>query len=506
MASPLAALLRTSAERYPDRPALAWRQHEWTYRGLSAAAERLAARLPPEVTAGQRVGVLAPNTPALLAGLFAAWCRGAVAVPLSSRWREYELRRVLQDAAPVALISVASHHGYDFADLLAGLLPALPALRSCQLTDDLGEVTGELPGLGALSPEPLAPDVGILLYTSGTTGVAKGALTRARTFVDAAPALNDLLGATPEDVGLFVIPVAHAFGLGTVLAALAAGSLAVLVDSTFSPAAMLEAIRHRRATVLHGSPALFTGFLKLAPRGLSPLRTGFVAGASCPPQVLEQLDRAGLLVLNLYGMTEIGAATCCRPGDPAGVRYTTVGRPLPGYEVRIAGGEHREVQVRGPGATPGYHRLPEQTAAGYDGDWFRTGDLGSLDGSGNLCLSGRAKEVIHVGGLNVFPAEVEGFLLTHPDVLQAAVVGVANERMGEVPQAFVVPRPGAGLTPAALLQFARARIAGYKLPYVIRLLPELPLLASGKPDRAALARSAQEEAHAEPGTRADPAL
>jgi fatty-acyl-CoA synthase len=152
-----------------------------------------------------------------------------------------------------------------------------------------------------------------------------------------------------------------------------------------------------------------------------------------------------------------------------------------------------EVQVRGPYVTGGYFRQPKETAAAFDGDWFRTGDLGAFDKQGNLVLRGRAKEVIQVGGLNVFPAEVEGFLLTHPDVLQAVVVGTPQPLLGEVPRAFVVPRPGSSLTSAGLLRFARQHIANYKLPYGIHLVPELPMLASGKPDRAALARSLSEE-------------
>jgi acyl-CoA synthetase (AMP-forming)/AMP-acid ligase II len=208
--------------------------------------------------------------------------------------------------------------------------------------------------------------------------------------------------------------------------------------------------------------------------------------------VLERFDAANVNILNLYGMTEIGAATCCRPDDPSPIRHQTVGRPLPGYELRIAGGrEEGEVQVRGPHVTLGYHRQPEQWAAALDDGWFRTGDLGSLDDSGNLRIAGRVKDVIHVGGLNVFPAEVEAFLTTHPDVEQAAVVGVVHDTFGERPHAFVVPRPGAQLTSRTLLQFARERIAGYKMPYAIHIVTELPALPSGKTDRAALLQSLQ---------------
>ncbi|HXG12486.1 MAG TPA: class I adenylate-forming enzyme family protein, partial [Gemmataceae bacterium] len=505
MTPTLDELLQASVQRHAGRPALAWEARQMTYRDLGAAAERLAARLPDDL-AGQRVGILAPNTPAFVVALLAAWRRGAVAVPLSARWREYELRRVLPDAEPAALIAIETHRGFSFADLLAAIIPELPTLSRCLLVDPLGEVIGERPGPAQAIPAPLDPEIALLLYTSGTTGAPKGALVRHRTYLDGVPAINAILAATPDDVCLMIIPVAHAFGLEMLVAALAAGSQSVLIDSTFSMGPLLEAMRRYRATLLHGSPALFIAFLKQAAGDRGLLRTGFVAGASCPSEVLARLDAAGLCILNLYGMTEIAAATCCRPDDPAEVRYTTVGRPLPGYTFRVVGGEVGEVQVQGPHVTPGYYRQPEQTAAAHDEGWFRTGDLGSLDDRGNLRIVGRAKEVIHVAGLNVFPAEVEGLLLTHPDVVQAAVVGVPHPTLGEVPQAFVVLRPGTNLAPTALLQFARERIAGYKLPYVIRLLPALPLLASGKPDRIALARIAREEAHAGSSDRVHPAL
>jgi acyl-CoA synthetase (AMP-forming)/AMP-acid ligase II len=486
----LDTLFQTVTQRHPDRLALAWKDREMTYRDLGVTVERLAVRLAGVVDSGHRLGILAPNAPALIAGLFAAWRLGAVAVPLNARWREYELGRILRDAEVTALVSVESYHGYDFARLFSELSPSLPTLRLCLLVDAAGDVTGDLSASAAEWAAPLGPDLGILLYTSGTTGDPKGALTRHQAEVDGARALNDVLGTSAEDVGLLVIPIAHAFGLGCFLAAFAAGALAVLIDSTFSTGPLLAALRRHRATLLHGPPVLFRTLLRAAPPGLATLRNGFVAGASCPPQILEQLDDAGLKILNLYGMTEIGAATCCRPGDSARVRRTTVGSPLPGVTLRIqGGGPIGEVQVRGPSVTPGYYRQPEQTAAALDDGWFRTGDLGGFDELGNLILLGRTREVIQVAGLNVFPAEVEAVLLSHPDVLHAVVVGVPHEAMGEVPHAFVVLRPEADLKPQALLRFMRSRIAGYKLPYMIRMLPELPLLVSGKPDRAALRRS-----------------
>jgi acyl-CoA synthetase (AMP-forming)/AMP-acid ligase II len=486
----LDAVLSDAVRRFGDRPALTLWGQDLSYRELGAAVDRWADRLSNEgVAAGQRVAIVAPNMPCLVVSLLAAWRLGAVALPLNARWREYDLGRALQDAEPSALISVASYQGYSFAEVMPRLLPACcPTVRRCFFMDAMGGAEGELAGPAEGDPEPLEGETALILYTSGTTGAPKGALIRQVAQVDGARAMNDRLSAAPEDVCLFVIPVSHAFGLMCLVAALAAGSQAVMVESTFSPEPMIEAICRHKTTVLHGSPALFASLLKRAPSGLPALRTGFVAGAPCPPPVIERMDGIGMRLLNLYGMTEIGAAASTRAEDSAAVRYSTVGSAFPGFEFRIDADAGGEVQVRGPYVTPGYFRQPAQTAAAFKDGWFCTGDLGSLDEQGNLRISGRAKELVTVGGNSVFPAEVEGFLLTHPDVLQAAVVGVPHAAMGETLQAFVVPRPASGLTPAALLQYARANIAGYKLPYAIELLPELPLLASGKPDRAALRR------------------
>jgi acyl-CoA synthetase (AMP-forming)/AMP-acid ligase II len=463
------------------------------YCELAAAVERLAERLAADVSIGQRVAIVAPNVPALVVGLFSVWRLGGVAVPVNARNREYDLRRTLADARVAAVVSVVSFGGYSFAEVLPRLLPELPAVRRCLFVDEGGTVDHEVEGRGARSTpvdvEPSSSEIALILYTSGTTGVPKGALITHASEVAGAGALNELLAATPDDVSVFVVPIAHAFGMTCFLASVACGGRAVLVDSTFSLEPMVAALQRHAASILHGSPALWSGFLKSASRPLPTLRTGFVAGATCPRGVLQALDGAGLRILNLYGMTEIGAASCCRPADSAHVRYTTVGRPLPGYTVRVT---DDEVQVNGSFVTPGYYKRPDQTAASFENGWFRTGDQGSLDADGNLTISGRTKDVVLVAGHSVFPAEVEGFLLTHPDVLQAVVVGVPHASLGESLRAFVVARHGSGLTPAALLQFARPQIAGYKLPYSIYILPELPALSTGKPDRAALANWAKQ--------------
>lgn len=502
------ALLSDALDRYSERPALAHGDTTLTFGELAAAADRLAAALA--VAPGERVVIVAPNVPALVVAMIATWRAGAAAVPLTARLRRFELGRVLADAEPVAVVSIAAHAGFAVADELRTLAESTPNVRTAIVVDELGELTrrwqrppaaGEWPS-GA---EPGAqPPPAAILYTSGTTGEPKGALVSHGLAVAMAHNLADVLG---DDAGApygLVVPASHAFGLGCLLAGIIAGAAAVLVDATASLDPLVRALHRHDAQVLHGSPALFGRVLRSSTE-LS-LRAGFTAGSLCPPGTLEALDRRSMRVLNLYGMTEIGAAACCRRDDSAEIRYHTVGRALDGYELRIAAGGPDpatataaapeaigEIQVRSRYLVRGYHRRP-WTEAEAAGEWFRTGDLGTIDSAGNLTISGRAKEVVHVGGFNVFPAEVESFLLTNPAIAQAAVIGVAHPVLGEALRAFVAPVPGTALDPRDVIKFARAGIAGYKVPYAVQIVDELPLLASGKPDRRELARTAGPQA------------
>jgi acyl-CoA synthetase (AMP-forming)/AMP-acid ligase II len=372
-----------------DGPAVIAGDRTLTYADLRAAA----------APAGPLVEVVGANTPEFVLGLFAAWNAGATAVPLNSRLREYEL----------------------------------------------GSIRGGLAG-------DVPDDIAAILFTSGSTGVPKGAYLTRDAARHWARCVAEVLGLGPEDrVGL-VIPMSHAFGLATLLSALDAGSAVVLLENERALRAALPAL-----SVLNGSPAVFRALPDLQIRGL-------VGGAAPPRELFARHPR----ILNVYGMTEIGAAAASRPSDPAGPL-----RVLPGYEVRTIDGE---LQVKGIGVTRGYH------GGEPAGEWFATGDLGEIDPHGHVRISGRAREVIHVGGFNVFPAEVENFLLTHPDVTQAAVLGAPHPRMGEVVKAYVVART----TPAELIRFARANIAGYKVPYGIEVRDTLPTLPNGKIDKAAL--------------------
>ena len=470
-------IARLLEEAPADRPALSAGDRVLTY----AELRELSARLEEQLDAagdlrGQRVAFVAPNSPELVAGLFAAWRLGAVAVPLSSRLRERELQLMLADAEPAVVVSVAAHGGYSFAEVLPRILPR--SVRRCLLGAD--EVAFD----ESSSPEALEERVAAILYTSGTTGIPKGVLVKHVREVEGSRFLADTLRLTEDDRCGVIVPISHAFGLTLLHATVAAGAEAILVDSSFSPAPLLRALEAREATVLHGSPTLFRTLLKARPDGLPGIRTGLVAGAPCPSDLLEALDERGTRILNCYGLSETGAVTCVRLDDPPGERHETVGRASPAYQARVTDGE---LEVRGEHLTPGYYRRPDETAEAFRDGWFRTGDLAEID-DGYIRIVGRAKEIVHVGGFNVVPAEVEAALLSHPDVANAAVLGVPDERMGEALAAYVAPRPGAELSVTDLIAFTRSRIAGYKVPYAIEILPELPLLPSGKPDRKALSR------------------
>jgi acyl-CoA synthetase (AMP-forming)/AMP-acid ligase II len=465
------------------QPALAWGAASLDWQTLRSRVDALARRLDGHH--GQRIAVIAPNVPALVVGMFAAWRAGAVVVPLNSRLRRYELERVFADAEPWAAISLANYAGFPIAQVVQKLAPAIPTLALCIVVDELGHVIHESQKATTVQGEPLDDEASTILYTSGTTGEPKGAIERHSKGLSVARSFAEVLGPYAEEPCGYAIPVSHCFGLSCLLATLGAGALAVLVDAAGTLEPVLSAMRRHRVGVLHGSPALFTQVLH-ASGDLPTWHSGFIAGSSCPAELVATLDRHGARMLGQYGLTEAGNVTACRLDDPSETRYRTVGRALPGYEVRavaVPDAQDDEIQVRSPYIWPTLLSRPwteeEVTADG----WLRTGDLGSVDDDGNVVIVGRAKHVVQTAGFTV-----------HPAVSAAVVVGIPHAGLGEALAAFVVPTPGTSFDRRAFMGFCRAGIAGYKVPYKVHVMSELPLLASGKPDRGALARDAQARA------------
>jgi malonyl-CoA/methylmalonyl-CoA synthetase len=471
-AGSLPAAWRRLAEADPGRPALWAAGRGWRSRGdLDAAGARVAGRLRRAgLAAGDRVLVSAATSMELVAAYLGALRMGLVVVPVNTAYREREVGHIVRDARPAAALVDDPGRG-DWARRAGGgdLLVAGPEV-------DLPD--GDPPPLDGAAPG----DPALLCYTSGTTGPPKGAVLAHGNLLASAEALRLAWRWSPEDRLVLALPLFHIHGLGVGLhGTLLAGASAALL-ARFEVDAVLDAARDHAATLFFGVPTMYSR-LAGSPRAgeLARLRLCVSGSAPLPPAVFRRLaERAGQRVLERYGMTET-VMNVSNPYDGER-RPGTVGLPLPGVELRLAGGAEGEVLLRGPNVFGGYWGDPAATAEAFDPDgWFRTGDLGSFDERGYLRIEGRSKELIITGGYNVHPREVEELLLEHPGVAEAAVVGVPSEEWGEQVAAFVVPAdPAAPPAREELLAYAAERLAGFKRPRVLRYVDALPRNALGK--------------------------
>jgi malonyl-CoA/methylmalonyl-CoA synthetase len=471
-AGSLPAAWRRLAEAGPERPALWAEGRGWVSRGeLAAAGARVAGRLwRAGLAPGDRVLVSAATSMDLVVAYLGALRMGLVVVPVNTAYREREVAHIVGDAAPAAAVVDDPERGRWARRAAGGDLP----------------VTGPEVDLPDGGPPPLdgaaAGDPALLCYTSGTTGAPKGAVLAHGNLLASAEALRLAWRWTPGDRLVLALPLFHIHGLGVGLhGTLLAGASALLLPR-FEVDAVLDAARDHQATLFFGVPTMYAR-LAGSPRAgeLGRLRLCVSGSAPLPPTVFERLaGRAGQRVLERYGMTET-IMNVSNPYDGER-RPGTVGLPLPGVELRLAGGTDGEVLLRGPNVFSGYWGNPAATAEAFDPDgWFRTGDLGSFDERGYLRIEGRSKELIITGGFNVHPREVEELLGEHPGVAEVAVVGTPSEEWGEQVTAFVVPAdPGAPPGRDELLAFTAGRLAGFKRPRVVHYVEALPRNALGK--------------------------
>ncbi|GIH90348.1 long-chain fatty acid--CoA ligase [Planobispora siamensis] len=475
------------ARMTPDRTALSHRGGRTTYRELHARVNRLASALRDlGVRRGDRVAYLGVNHPALVETFFAAGTLGAVFVPLNTRLAAPELGYILRDAEPAVLLAGAEHTG------LAADLPA-------RLADH-----GELAAAGDPAPidEPVDRDeVCLIMYTSGTTGRPKGAmLTHANLTWNTFNLLVDVPLAHDE-VTLIGAPLFHIAALAqTLVPTVLKGGTAVL-EPVFDVERTFDLIEAERITVMFGVPAMFA-FLSQSPRwpraDLSSLRYLLCGGAPVPEPLIRAYQDRGLTFLQGYGMTETSPGALFLAAEHSVAKAGTAGVPCFFSDVRLVGpdgapaapGEPGEVHVQGPNVTPGYWRRPEETGKVLSQDgWFRSGDIGVADEDGYVRISDRINDMIISGGENVYPAEVEGALYGHPDVAECAVIGVPDDRWGEVGKALVVLRPDAKSGGADLLAYLDGRLARFKIPKYVEFVPQLPRNAAGKVLKAQLRTS-----------------
>ena len=492
----------------------------WSFDRLAEeVATATRAVVAQGIEPGDRVAVWAPNCAEWVVAALGAVGAGAVLVPLNTRYKGAEAAYILRASGARLLYTVQGFLGTDYPAMLDEAVsmgegvPDLEQVVVLRTGDDGAPATGErvrswedfLASADRCEPEVAAgrtaaitsADLSDLVFTSGTTGHPKGAMTThgqtLRTFATWA----EVVGLRAGDRYLIVNPFFHTFGYKAgILACLMAGATMV-PEPVFDVDVVLQRVSDERVSVLPGPPTIFQSILDHPRRDafdLSSLRLVVTGAAVVPVELVEALwsDLGIETVLTAYGLTEAtGTVTMCRRGDSAEVISATSGRAIPDVEVRIVDGggvevptgEAGEIIVRGYNVMSGYVDDPEATSAAIDDDgWLHTGDVGFLDPDGNLAITDRLKDMYVSGGFNVYPAEVEAVLRRHPDVAQVAVVGVPDHRMGEVGLAVVVPTPGAdvGSIVAALPAFAKDQLANFKVPRRVEVVDVLPTNASGK--------------------------
>ena len=491
----------------------------WSFDRLAEeVATATRAVMARGIEPGDRVAIWAPNCAEWVVAALGAVGAGAVLVPLNTRYKGAEAAYILRASGARLLFTVQGFLGTDYPAMLDEAISAgdpVPALEAVIVlrTDDAGTpVTGGavawddfLAGAERCEPDVAAgrtasitpDDLCDLVFTSGTTGNPKGAMTTHSQTLRTFATWAEVVGLRAGDRYLIVNPFFHTFGYKAgILACLMAGATMV-PEPVFDVGVILQRVSEERISVLPGPPTIFQSILDHPERSsfdLSTLRLVVTGAAVIPVELIESLwsDLGIETVLTAYGLTEAtGTVTMCRQGDSAEIIATTSGRAIPDIEVRIIDtdgnelevGEQGEIVVRGYNVMSGYLDAPEATAEAIDpGGWLHTGDIGFLDDAGNLAITDRLKDMYVSGGFNVYPAEVEAVLRRHPGVAQVSVIGIPDRRMGEVGLAVVVPAPAADAeaVAAALPGFAKDQLANFKVPRRVEVVDALPTNASGK--------------------------
>ena len=474
---------------------------------------------------GDRLGVWAPNRYEWLLAQFATARIGVILVNINPAYRVFELEYALNKTACRGLVLAQNFKTSDYVGMLRELAPeladatpgALAAARLPHLSTVITMGEGRHEGcfafaeveamgqsadpaaLDAITATLSADDPINIQFTSGTTGSPKGATLTHRNIVNNAGFVTSAMKLGADDRLCIPVPFYHCFGMvmGT-LGCVTKGAAMVVPGEGFEPEATLRAVSQEGCTALYGVPTMFVAQLehdKFGQFDLSSLRTGIMAGAPCPIEVMKQVQSQMHMdqVTIAYGMTETSPVSFqSSVDDPLEKRVSSVGRIQPHLEVKIVRedgsiaetGEQGELMTRGYSVMRGYWDDAERTAEAVDEEgWMHTGDLATIDAEGYCNITGRVKDMICRGGENIYPREVEEFLYTHPDISQVQVFGVPDHRLGEIVAAWVVPKPGTTLTEQGVREFCSGKIAHFKVPAHVRFLDELPMTVTGKPQK-----------------------
>ncbi len=492
----LAEALAATAGRISEQSAMVFRGEEITYGRLDHGATRVASALTGlGVDAGDRVALWLPNHPAFATAMYGVWRMGGVVVPLHAMLTEPEARHVLRDAGAKVLVCAgpqAVQAGLRLREELADLdhlvvLESEAPEGAVSFDELMGTGTDRFPS-AELAPDHLA----LIAYTSGTSGLPKGAMLTHRNL----QANLEQMRATPlaiglADVTLCVLPLFHIFGLNVVLnLSVEVGAKIVLLER-FDPVDSLQAVRDQGITVIAAAPPAYMAWMSLpeaGPDDVASVRLAVSGAAPLPREALDGFqDRFGVTIWEGYGLTETAPAlTSTIMGGKA--KPGSIGLPLPGVEIRLTTddgedvepGDPGEIVVRGPNVFQGYWQHPEENAKAFRDGWFRTGDVAVADDEGYLFLVDRKRDMIIVSGFNVYPKEIEDVLRGHPKIADCAVVGAPDQYSGEQVRAVIALVDGAGVTEEEVVEFCSAHLAPYKVPASIELVTEIPRNAAGK--------------------------
>jgi fatty-acyl-CoA synthase len=512
--------LAATAARFGDRPALISRHQEqrFTYAELDAEVDRMArALLAAGFERGDRVGIWAPNCAEWALVQYATARIGVILVNVNPAYRTTELEYALRQSGCRMLVAAKGFKSSDYVAMIEEVRGSLPALERVVLLDE-PSWDDLLAGADGVSEDALrereaeldASDPINIQYTSGTTGAPKGATLSHSNILNNGYFVGEGCRMTEQDLVCVPVPYYHCFGMvmGN-LAAVSHGACVVLPSPGFEPGAVLDAVQAERCTALYGVPTMFIAELEhpdFDSYDLSSLRTGIMAGAPCPVEVMKKvIERMHMEDVTIcYGMTETSpVSTQTGADDDLEHRTATVGHVHPHVEIRVADpdtgrtlarGETGEFQTRGYSVMLGYWDDPERTAEAIDAArWMHTGDQAVMAEDGYVKIVGRIKDMIIRGGENVYPREIEEYLYSHPDIADVQVVGVPDARYGEEICAWVKPREGTEIDEQGVREFCQGRIAHYKVPRYVRTIDEFPMTVTGKVQKFELRERAIEE-------------
>ena len=496
-AGPLHEVMRATAERFPDRPAITFKDEVLTFADFDRESNRLANGLATlGLGVGDRMALYLPNCPQYQLAFYAASKLGAITCPMNPSYREREVTYHVNDSGAKVMVTHAS-----LWPVLEACRSQLPHLAHVVVTGDQGVRDGACRYDDVVdSGSTAAPDVVVeqhqlaaLPYSSGTTGLPKGVMLTHRTLVCNQLQYVHGSGIGPGDVYPIFLPLSHIYGVMLMNTALGYGARQILMER-FDLEGLVSTIERYGVTVLHLVPPVLLALANAPGLDRSQFRTiryALSAAAPLAPDVARRVEqRLGIRVIQAYGLTETGPASHHSPLAPEHARVESVGVVMADTEQRVVDletgekvlgpGEVGEICIRGPQLMQGYWNAPEETVRALRNGWLHSGDIGYVDADGYTFIVDRKKEMIKCRAFSVAPAELEATLLEHPDIADCGVVGVADADGGEVPNAFVVPRKGCTLDPAALTDFFARRLAGYKTIRQWHFADAIPRTPSGK--------------------------